>query len=169
MTASVPSRWALLRGLMDNDGSVVGRNGSVYSTSSERLAYDVLELARSLGGYGTITKFDRNGATEHQVHLNIGQECPFSLPRKAEKWKPRTGQPPARSIVAVEEIGEREGVCFRVDAEDSLFVMEQYVLTHNSTFASIALPYMVHWTLCLRDPQEFSMRALTSSKMTPRA
>lgn len=36
--------------------------------------------------------------------------------------------------------------------------------TGKTTFASIALPYMVHWTLCLRDPQKF-FRLLPGSRI----
>lgn len=155
LRASVSDRWSLLRGLMDNDGSAFGKNTQVYSTSSCQLSRDVAELVRSLGGYCTVTEFERNGATEYQVHVNMDQECPFSLPRKVANWSPRTNQRPVKSIVSVEKIDRGPGRCIKVDAPDSLYVTKDYIVTHNTTMASVILPYMVHWVLCLKDPQDF--------------
>lgn len=156
LTDTPENRLALLRGLMDGDGSSYKQiNQQIFSTSSPRLAQDVADLVRSLGGYCTVTTFDRREATEHQVHVNLDDVCPFRLSRKVANWRPRTNQRPARSIVKVEKLGREDGVCIKVAAEDSLYVTKDYIVTHNTTYASIALTYMVHWTYCLKDPQKF--------------
>jgi len=85
----------------------------------------------------------------------MDQECPFSLPRKVDRWAPRTNQRPVKSIVSVKKIDKGPGRCIKVDAADSLYVTKDYIVTHNTTMASIVLPYMVHWVLCLKDPQDF--------------
>lgn len=148
-------RLELLRGLMDGDGSSGGRNSQTFSTSSRRLAIDVAALVRSLGGYCTVADFERRDAVEYRVHVNLGDVCPFRLPCKVSKWKPRTNQRPSRSIVSVTKLGREDGVCIKVAAPDSLYVTKDFIVTHNTTLASIAMLYMVHWTLCLRDPQDF--------------
>lgn len=154
LRASIEDRWQLLFGLMDNDGSQFGKNTQVYSTSSKQLSVDIAELVRSLGGYCTVTEFERN-STEYQVHVNMDQVCPFTLPRKVKSWSPRTNQRPVKSIISVEKIDIADGICIKVDAADELYVAKDYIVTHNTTMASIVIPYMVHHTLCLKDPQDF--------------
>lgn len=153
--ASPEERLSLLRGLMDGDGSQCGNNRQDFSTSSKKLASDVVDLVRSLGGYCTLTEFSRRGAIEYQVHVNLDQVCPFLIPRKADAWKPRTNQRPSRALVKIEKIENGPGVCISVDSPDKLYVTKDFILTHNTTMASIALLYMVHWVLCLKDPQKF--------------
>lgn len=155
MLASPEARLQLLRGLMDGDGSSYVKNRQVFSTSSPRLAHDVADLVRSLGGYCTVTTFERRGATECQVKVNLGDVCPFRLSRKVANWKPRTNQMPARSIVSIEPVGRRHATCIKVDAPDELYVTKDYIVTHNTTLASVALTYMVHWVSCLHDPQKY--------------
>ena len=153
--ASPEDRLEMLRGLMDGDGSACGNNRQNFSSSSARLAEDTAWLVRSLGGYCTITSFERNDSVEYQVHVNLDQVCPFKNPRKVKNWKPRKNQRPNRAVVSVEKIERGPGVCISVDAPDHLYVLRDFIVTHNTTFASIAIPFMVHWVLCLRDPQGF--------------
>lgn len=160
LRAPVEDRLALLRGLMDGDGHFQKSNNSaIYSTSSSDLVEDLMDLVRGLGGYCTVTEFDRDDDpahhTEYHVMVNLGDVCPFSLSRKAMAWKPRTNQKPRRSITRVEKLGHGAGRCISVDAPDHLFVTKDYILTHNSTAASIILTYCVHWVQCLKDPQGF--------------
>lgn len=154
LTAPVSVRFELLRGLMDSDGCANAGNRSQFSTSSRLLANDVCDLVRGLGGYCTLTSFERMN-TEYIVHVNMDQVCPFKMSRKADKWKPRTNQKPHRSIVKIEKIEDGPGRCIMVDAPDHLYVAKDYIVSHNSTLASIALAYMVHWVSCLHDPQSF--------------
>lgn len=149
-------RLALLRGLMDTDGHVAAGNRVTFSTSSEQLALDVQALTRSLGGIAGVSSFDRGKGVEYHVTVNLGSTCPFLLPRKAAKWVPRTNQRPRRAIVSVEPAGEAEVICISVAAADSLYLAgEDYILTHNTTVASIVLTYMACCTLCLKDPQDY--------------
>lgn len=160
LRAPVADRWALLRGLMDGDGHVSqSNNSSIYSTSSAGLVDDVLDLVRGLGGYATVTSFDRDDnplhQTEYHVIINTGDVCPFSLQRKARAWTPRTNQKPRRAITHIEKSGRGAGRCIRVSAPDSLYVTKDYLVTHNSTAASIILTYFVHWVQCLHNPQTY--------------
>lgn len=155
MMASPAARLELLRGLMDTDGCVMGDNGTVFSNSNLHLCEQIVALVRSLGGTASMTNFDRRGTTEYQVHVNLGDVCPFWLPRKVERWKPRTNRKPTRAIKSIEYIDDDEAYCISVDAPDHLYVTKDFIVTHNTTIASIVLPYLVHWCLCLKDPQDF--------------
>lgn len=141
MFASAKSRIELLRGLMDTDGSS-SRNRIVFSTCSRRLAYDVMSLVRSLGGASNVREYDREDEgkrTEWQVNVRIHFN-PFYLPYKANGWKNCEGIGRARRYIqSIEYIGDVEQQCIRVSAKDSLYVTDDYVVTHNTIAALHAL------------------------------
>ena len=139
-TASISERLSLLQGLMDTDGGVE-RGLANYYTVSEQLANDVIEIVNSLGGITrkSYKKIPKGGHyTPITVHVNLpAQFNPFRLERKATKYTPATKYIPARRITAIEYSHKEEATCIRVDADDHLFVMNNYIVTHN-TITSIA-------------------------------
>lgn len=139
---SVRQRWELLRGLMDGDGNIQGNGGCRYSTYSEQLAKDVVDLVRSLGGlakYAVYVHKD-SGSTEYVVTLNV-HENPFKLKRKADKWKPTKKM--SKSVVGLEEVElEEEGYCIQVDSDCHTYVTSGYTVTHNTTVKMYLLFYI---------------------------
>jgi len=134
MVASKEQRLDLLRGLMDSDGSVQKNNRAFFFSSNKGLAEDVQQLVWSLGGLASIRFSDRsasNKSIEYRVAISM-EDNPFLLPRKAEKYSPR---PWFRAIKSIEKIGQEEMRCITVDAKDSLYVTEDYIVTHNSWLA----------------------------------
>ena len=147
-------RLHLLQGLLDSDGGPVtqaGRTARVqYSTTSPQLRDDVVWLVRSLGGVAycrTRPAEDRppglaNGRSVPHVHdayvLDIRLPegfHPFRLERKASAYavSGATRRPrPMRFIDSIEPAGEAETVCISVAAEDSLYVTEDFLVTHNT-------------------------------------
>ena len=123
-------RHAVLQGLLDTDGGPVaplGRTGRVqYSTSSVQLRDDVIFLVRSLGGVAY-----RSDAYVLDIRLPAGV-APFRLSRKAEAYDVTGGGRPMRFIDAIEPAGEAECVCISVGAADSLYVTEDFLVTHNT-------------------------------------
>lgn len=146
---TVSIRVSLLQGLMDTDGSI-SKNHMEYSTSSEQLAKDVQEIVESLGGKAVMTtripsfKYKnekRFGAQSWRLHISLPNDIqPFRLKRKIANWEPKTKYIPARPIVSIEHVGQKEAQCIRVSASDHLYVTDRFVVTHN-TFQSIALTY----------------------------
>jgi phosphate starvation-inducible protein PhoH and related proteins len=144
-------RFALLQGLLDTDGGPLTRRGRTcriqYSTCSKQLADDVVFLVRSLGGVAY--RRTRRAAARapgrargRPVHhrsdsyiLNIrvptGVE-PFRLSRKAEVYRSFGGGRPARFIDSIQPAGEAETVCIQVAAADSLYVTDDFLVTHNT-------------------------------------
>lgn len=133
LTSHVEFRRELLAGLLDTDGSVRSERGSAqFHTTSLSLANGVQTLVESLGGTARVRVLSRG---EIRVEINI-LENPFRSQRKAALWKP-SSRKPSRSIVSI--IPDSEGVvrCIRVAAEDSLYVTERYIVTHNTTLARL--------------------------------
>jgi hypothetical protein len=137
LRASVADRRALLAGLMDTDGTSSNRNQ--FSTTSGRLRDGFVELCRSLGGVPRWTE----AAGYYKVD-GIRRECsrwfhmspcvpfnPFWLSRKAEGWH-RPKQRQNRAITAIEMDEPAELQCISVAHSSGLFVIDDYIITHNS-------------------------------------
>jgi len=148
---SPATRLAVLQGLLDTDGGpVTQRERSCrvqYATTSEQLKDDVLFLVRSLGGVAYWRKRLAAGRTpgrargrdvlyRHDAYIleiRLPQDiAPFRLTRKLESYNAMGGGRPMRFIERIEPAGEEETVCIRVAAPDSLYVTEDFLLTHNT-------------------------------------
>ncbi|GLZ00927.1 hypothetical protein Acsp02_81790 [Actinoplanes sp. NBRC 103695] len=148
---SAAVRLALLQGLFDSDGGPVSQQDRgcrvQYSTSSERLRDDVLFLVRSLGGVAYVRRRvapgrqpgPARGRAVHQRHdafvmdirLPAGIE-PFRLERKRALYNATGGGRPMRFVHDIEPVGAEETVCIQVAAQDSLYVTDDLIVTHNT-------------------------------------
>lgn len=145
MRASVEARFALLKGLLDTDGSVSREGWAVeYSTSSEYLARQVPELVRSLGGIARVsvrsTKYTYEG--EKRVGLPSARVMiwfpegvtPIASAKNLAKWR-RRPDPLRRTIVGIVPTRHARAVCIAVDSPDRLYVTRDFIVTHNTLFA----------------------------------
>ena len=57
---------------------------------------------------------------------------PFKLSRKTESYVLSKRYQPRRSITNIELIGIKETQCIKVDAEDSLYLTDDFIITHNT-------------------------------------
>ncbi len=57
---------------------------------------------------------------------------PFRLARKRDAYGADGGGRPMRFIEEIERAGEAETVCIQVAAEDSLYVTDDFLVTHNT-------------------------------------
>lgn len=135
--ASPVDRIALLQGLMDGDGSASAeRNRVTYHTTSKVLADDVVELVECLGGIASVRTYDRskdNKPTEYHVRMRLPEwVLPFSVRRKASRYRPGSHARPCRTVVSVTKEGREPSVCIRVAAADHLYATEHAILTHNT-------------------------------------
>lgn len=166
MNGSREQRLELLRGLLDTDGYVndpktkSGRTGKsakcgtiIFSTTSEKLAYQVQLLVRSLGGKCSLRPkyplYTYNGeirAGRLSFSLVVKMKIPnevFTLERKrcrltesnqyTKYWK--------LGVEKVERLSMHhaaECTCIAIDHPSKLFVTKDYIVTHN-TATSIML------------------------------
>ena len=155
--SSKEQRISLLQGLMDTDGSInlsTNKNhaktyGISYSTISDSLEQTFTFLVNSLG-FRTRTSRDYREKYIHndhvnQVNINIQnnrkQEL-FSLPAKRDiaveaglKGKKKHDYD-YMSIISIEDLGyDEEMTCLYVESEDHLFLVNNFMLTHNTTLA----------------------------------
>ena len=155
LRGSIEERIRLLRGLMDTDGWVQnGGKSSLFCTTSPTLADDVTELVRSLGGIARRSFKTNDYLGCHLVDVNV-RFNPFWVERKANEWLPAGKYVPRRMIESIEPEGTAEVVCLRVYAGDSLYVTEDYIVTHNTTMAISVMAYKIYRLLCLSDPYAY--------------
>ena len=148
---SADIRLALLQGLLDSEGEPVSQAGRTcriqYTTTSILLRDDVIALVQSLGGVAyrhrvaasrTPGRADgrdvpsRRDAHVADIRLPEGI-APFRLGRKMKAYLAAGGGGhPTRFIDSIELEGRVETVCIQVAAADSLYVTEDYLLTHNT-------------------------------------
>jgi phosphate starvation-inducible PhoH-like protein len=148
---SAEIRIALLQGLLDTDGGPVTQKNRTcriqYSSVSEKLKNDVVFLVQSLGG---VANWRKRRAEGRKPGFARGREIPyrsdcfvldirlpenikpFRLKRKAEIYEKSGAGRPMRFIKNIEFVGEMETQCISVAAIDSLYLTNDFILTHNT-------------------------------------
>ena len=148
---SAAVRLAVLQGLLDTDGGPVAQADRTcrvqYTTCSDRLRDDVLFLVRSLGGVvytrtrpaegrppgGTAEQPVHHRSDAHMLDIRLPEGvAPFRLTRKRETYDALGGGRAMRMIDSIEPAGEAECVCIAVGAADSLYVTDDFLVTHNT-------------------------------------
>ena len=144
-------RLAVLQGLFDSDGDPVPQQERTcriqFTTVSDRLRDHVVFLVQSLGGVayartrpaqvrkpGLARGRDvHHRADAHILDIRLPEGvAPFRLARKVAKYDATGGGRPMRFVHRIEPAGTEEAVCIQVAAEDSLYVTEDFLLTHNT-------------------------------------
>lgn len=148
---SEKTRMSFMQGLMDTDGTIDNRGHLLFTTISKTLAEDVKYMISSLGGIATIS-FIKTGYTKNGEYVQCnGAYCVyikirdsyrlFRLSRKRARSKKFNGGigEYTRRVVDYEYVGELRCCCIGVSNPDSLFLVEDFVVTHNSKSFSILL------------------------------
>jgi phosphate starvation-inducible PhoH-like protein len=148
---SADIRIAVLQGLLDTDGGpVTQRDRSCriqYTTTSPRLRDGVAFLVRSLGGVAywrtraAVGRRPGRAAGRDVPHRNDAyimdirlpkEIAPFRLSRKLDAYERDGGGRPMRFVDSIKPVGEYETLCIRVAAPDSLYVTDDFLVTHNT-------------------------------------
>jgi predicted ribonuclease YlaK len=143
--SSIEDRIELLRGLMDTDGTIKENGEASFCTTSKRLALDVIELVKTLGGRANLHSRNRigksniyNGAEiicrkiSYEFTISLpGTINPFYMKRKAKMHKPERGLSPV-TIKSIEYIGEKEVQCILVENPEHLYITDDFIVTHNT-------------------------------------
>lgn len=187
-------RW-LLKGLMDTDGFCSKEsNCPDYCTVSPQLANDIQRLVVSLGGAATVSKprhkffTDSSGnkkegkpayivsmsfPKEHAITEHKGKiiNNVFNLKRKADRFNPiRTTANFNNFLVEIKDLGFSQVDHDIFKPEDHTFLVDNFVVTHNTTMARIVahllfeLGYIKEDKLIETDTQDFVQGEFTSQK-----
>ena len=145
LQGSVFQRQCLLQGLMDTDGSVDEKGRTSFTTISPRLRDDFIELCRSLGFIATYLVDSRDKYTTdecYKIHIQAPKEMKqhfFRLQRKHDIIKnylannKREEYKDHLAIINIEKTTELSDMtCFTVDNDNHLFLMNDFIVTHNT-------------------------------------
>lgn len=137
-SASTETRWELLAGLIDSDGTGGACPGQVsFSNVNERLANDVAFLARSLGLAAYVhpkekskSGYYRNNSAHFVVDIHGDVDnIPLRVPRKRSE-KRKINKNPLHVGLKIEDTGVGEFFGFEVDG-DNLFLLGDFTVVHN--------------------------------------
>lgn len=122
--SSVNSRQMLLQGLVDTDGHINTRGLIEYSTVSSQLCEDFAELLRGLGKAVNIKLIKRKENSFSDKSIYRVTEL------KGDKYGSSINE-----IIVTNNFTEMQ--CIKVSNEDSLYFTDSYILTHNTTTATV--------------------------------
>lgn len=152
---SIENRYELLNGLLDTGGSVDEKGRISYWTVSEQLSKDVVELCQSLG-FKTHVTIDthKDSLPCYCIHITGRPEDKlklFRLKRKKERienWFNITKRKEANThnpIIKIEQLNyQEEMTCFIVDNAEHLFLVGDFVPTHNTRSAVADACYLAY-------------------------
>jgi hypothetical protein len=134
---------------MDTDGTCQKNGCSCYNTKSKQLAEDIRMLVLSLGGFAKVrekkAKYFSRKLNEYvdcgiQYEVTITLCDPtipiFRLKRKQDRVHYRTIRNEERFIHAIEPSRICDGQCIKVDADDELYLTNEYIVTHNTSMTT---------------------------------
>ena len=132
-------RLKILQGLIDTDGFI-------DNTSSKQLAKDVQFIVQSLGGTAKIIErmpkyiyngVKKEGRVNYRVYISEPSNIKFYTSEKHLNKIPKTKQckNPYRIIKSINYIGKEECQCIKVDNPTELYLTDEFIVTHNTTFA----------------------------------
>ena len=136
LRASEDDRMALLRGLMDTDGSVCPNGNAEYVTKLPQLRDDVMELLASLGFKRRCREKTVKGRVYYRITFTPSDgRAVFDLPRKAARQVTRQVRISAsRRIIAIRPVPSVPVRCVQVDSPNRLYLCGRgMVPTHNTT------------------------------------
>jgi len=148
--SSINDRIELLQGLMDSDGTVDKKSGTLsFTSTSKELILNLKFIIESLGGVinpikEKVKKYKykneiKLGRISYSMSFRLPNKIiPFKLNRKKGLFKNKTKYFPVRYIKNIEFIGKKEMKCISVEANDNLYITNNFIITHN-TFISLAL------------------------------
>ena len=144
------SEWVrkeIIKGIFDSDGYVDDKGQPRLEQTSKRLADDVREIIESLGGYVKQTKKEHvyyrdaegkkvicNAVYRQGIIIDDSKKV-FSSPRQRNKCRAKK-KPVQRNIKSIEYVGEKECKCISIADNRSLYLTDNFIVTHN-TFSHI--------------------------------
>ena len=148
LLGSAEQRYELLAGLLDTDGTISKTDGRIsYTTVSKQLANDICELCHSLGMITGITldrhkEYAKSNGVAYVVHIQCKDKIKpqlFKLSSKKQKaleYVANKKRKEHKEHLAIVNIEPTETIvpmtCFTVDAEDALFQVGDFIVTHNT-------------------------------------
>lgn len=123
---SEEDRLKLFSGLMSTDGYLNSKGLYEYSTTSEQLCKDIVELMNGLGMFTNVIYHTR------EKDIDSYSDTPIYRISQLVGYKFGT------KLVGIEKTGKyTEMMCIKVSNPDELYITNDYIVTHNTSSTSI--------------------------------
>jgi len=143
-SASLHARARLLKGLLDTDGWVEKWGSVRFASCSERLATDVVDLVRSMGGTAshsekkttyTYRGEHRTGRLSYLCNIQLPADSNLELlqAKEARRAKPRS-RTRRLNIRSITPTRFTQTQCIAVSHPSQLYITNGYTVTHNTSF-----------------------------------
>lgn len=154
--SSVEDRKYLLAGLLDSDGTIGEQHNRAryssrfkFSSTSSKMIKQLVQIVRSLGGFITEPKPKTRERQFEGYEKRVSREIrtggrlpfnPFMLERKRKQYQVKIENQTKsanyrRSIIDISHIGKKECQCIKVSSERGLFMLNDFIVTHNTLVA----------------------------------
>ena len=154
--SSVEDRKYLLSGLLDSDGTIGEQHNRAkyssrfkFSSTSSKMIKQLVQVVRSLGGFITEPKSKIRERQFEGYEKRISKEIrtggrlpfnPFMLERKRKQYQVKIESQTKsanyrRSIIDISYVGKKECQCIKVSSERGLFMLNDFIVTHNTLVA----------------------------------
>lgn len=150
LEGSTEQRMSLLQGLLDHGADPLYSGMVIYESTSPRQAVFVQQLVWSLGGIAKIL----HNPDKSEVFIHFAD--PSKLFRKPEKIaKAQEGLRPdlALKVAYITPGRPQETCCISVEHPSKLYVIKDYVVTHNTYMALRTMVFMGTRTLITVQPR----------------
>lgn len=150
MFSSIESRFELLNGLIDTDGHINTSSSIEILLNNQHMIHQIAQLVYSLGGNAKVSNRYVLYKGERRQYFKVRIRFPHHLREKLEliprkmkrllKFGDNKRRYVHNSILSITEHSKEEAMCITVDAADSLYLTNDYIVTHNSIYlANIAV------------------------------
>lgn len=129
LTASFEQRLTLLKSIVDSN---ISDDLSLLVGSSEKLHEQLLELFRSIGCI--TTSLIKNSEFGVQRYIRVSAQIPSLLGCKESSNRTVSRLP----ITSITPMDSQDTRCIEVDHPDSMYVIQDYICTHNTVTAAKA-------------------------------
>lgn len=143
ITTTKRNKEMLLAGLLDTDGYVSKKGSVSLCTTSEKMAQQVVDLVRSIGGLCSIKKVNKHftykgekkqGRPAYQLSINYSNlNNLVSLRRKVNRISPKEIK--RLTFRSIEPSRITQTRCITVSHPRGLYITDDYIVTHNSLTA----------------------------------
>jgi len=135
MYGSIHQRLALLKGLMDTDGTCYTNGGISFSSNSIKLAEGVRDIVRSLGGIAKISNIKNSFRVAIKINRGV-----FNLPRKRDRQQFKSVT--KVGIESIQLVSTVPSQCIAIDNDSKTFIVDDYYVTHNTTLNEYLILYL---------------------------
>ena len=176
--ADLWTRRELLAGLVDGDGSTqIGSRLIDYTCISKGLIEDIKFLARSLGVVVNdraerIPEYTwkgekRRGQTAYRVSFSCPEEVTLSVKHTSRLASFKGKVKDYKAIVKIEKDVVQETQCIHIDSPDHLYIVDDWIVTHNTSSLAYSLFYIINYLSGYKDKEgKLPLIAVSATTLT---